>query len=169
MCKALVILSLLLFALSASAQEVIKGTYSLERMLNTKNLTFPRVLVYDQHKNLLKKENWPNELSQLAEVSGQSFCCVSDAAPNGDEPPEDCTKVVYGEDVNEHFTGLRHASSGKPLSLSDIPESTFLIVEYFAEWCPPCHPAREKLESFMKSDKSKGFTALIVDFTAMGE
>lgn len=83
------------------------------------------------------------------------------------EPPEDCKKIVYGYDVKEHFVGLMQPSSGKPLELNDIPDSEYLIVEYFAEWCPPCHPARKKLESFIESIDSAGYIALIVDFTAM--
>ncbi|ABD81094.1 hypothetical protein [Saccharophagus degradans] len=163
----LIAVGLFLFASLGNAQEVITGTYSLDRMLSTKNLTFPRILVYDQNRILIEKDDWPKELSALAEVSGQSYCCVSDSPSDGDEPPEDCKKIVYGYDVKEHFVGLMQPSSGKPLELNDIPDSEYLIVEYFAEWCPPCHPARKKLESFIESIDSAGYIALIVDFTAM--
>ncbi|SMF41579.1 hypothetical protein SAMN02745866_02712 [Alteromonadaceae bacterium Bs31] len=165
--KTIIVIGFLLFTSLGNAQEVITGTYSLDRMLSTKNLTFPRILVYDHNRILVEKEDWPKELSALAEVSGQSFCCVSDSPPDGDEPPEDCKKIVYGQDVNEHFAGLLRPSSGKPLAANDIPKSKYLVVEYFAEWCPPCHPARKKLEAFMKSTESAGYIALIVDFTAM--
>jgi len=136
-------------------------------MFKIKNLTFPRVLVYDQNGALIEKNKWPAELKEIANNAGEAYCCVSDDESPGGEPPKDCKKVIYGEDMASHFNGLVNPNTGEEIHFEKLPKSKYLIVEYYAEWCAPCHGARKSLERFLKTDSAKNYTALIIDFTKM--
>ena len=164
---------LVLFIISCSSfgaeENVVYGTYSLERIFKIKNLTFPRVLVYDQEGTLIEKSKWPSELKEIANNAGDAFCCVSDGESFSGEPPKDCKKIIYGENIESHFNGLVTSSTGEAIHLENLPKSKYLIVEYYAEWCTPCHGARKSLERFLKSESSEKYTALVIDFTKMQE
>lgn len=149
--------------------KIIKGTYPLQSMFEIKNLTFPRVLVYDSNGNLIEKSKWPEELKEIEKNSGEAYCCISDNQTSSGEPPEDCKKIIYGENIASHFNGLVSLSTGEPIYQKNMPKSEYLIVEYYAEWCAPCLGARKSLERFFNSESSNKYTALIIDFTKMQE
>ena len=151
---------------AASPERVIIGTYDDQRLWAIKTLTFPRVLVYQADGGLVERDAWPKDLAAVKDTAGDAFCCVSDkpAPPGWSGPPPDCKISVYGEDINEHFDGLRTAA-GIPITRASLPTHRFLVVEYYASWCAPCKPAREALNSFFQQPMSRSFTAVVVDFS----
>lgn len=147
---------------------LIVGRYDAERMKSIKGLTFPRVHLYDQAGALVGRDAWPGELEGLKQNAGRAFCCVSDkpAPPGSLGPPPDCKVVVYGEDVREHFVGLRD-KAGRSIEYASLPAHRHLVVEYYADWCAPCIPARRALEAFLQTPASAAYVALAVDFSAL--
>lgn len=152
----------------ASEQPLLVGSYAFDRMSSITPLTFPRVMLYGSNGELIERAAWPSALDRLKEKAGEAFCCVSDepspAGTNG--PPPDCKPLIHGEDIEEHFKGLRDAD-GKSLEYDSLPEHKYLIVEYYADWCSPCHAARRELEAFLSSSASKGFIGLAIDFSGL--
>jgi thiol-disulfide isomerase/thioredoxin len=153
-------------AASQPAQRFIVGTYDDKRLWSVKALTFPRVLAYSPSGSLIPRDSWPTALRSLKEQAGDAFCCVSDkpAPPGSKEPPADCKIVVYGEDINEHFDGLRTADR-TPIRHSQLPAHRYLVVEYFASWCAPCKPAREALLALLTKPEGQEIVAVVVDFS----
>jgi hypothetical protein len=147
---------------------MIVGSYDLPRMKSIKPLTFPRVHLYSASGKLIDRTHWPRELATLKAEAGDAFCCISDkpAPPGWLGPPPDCKVVVYGEHIGEHFDGLRDAR-GQVIRYGGLPSHERLIVEYYASWCAPCLPARRALEAFLRTPASKGYVALVVDFTKL--
>jgi hypothetical protein len=147
---------------------MIVGSYEPARMRSIKGLTFPRLHLYSGSGKLIERDAWPRELSAIKQVAGDAFCCVSDkpSPPGWLGPPPDCKVVVYGENVGEHFIGLRD-SRDVPLTYEALPRHRYLIVEYYAAWCAPCIPARRALESFLSTPASQEYAALVVDFTKL--
>ncbi|MFZ5544220.1 MAG: hypothetical protein ACOZJZ_11740 [Pseudomonadota bacterium] len=137
-------------------------------MKSIKGLTFPRVHLYDRAGKLVDRQAWPKELEALKKNAGDAFCCVSDkpAPPGSLGPPPDCKRIVYGENVLEHFVGLRDLA-GRPITYAGLPAHRYLVVEYYADWCSPCIPARRALEAFLESPAAKGYVALAVDFSSL--
>ena len=151
-----------------AALPMVTGSYDVAQMKAMKGLTFPRVLLYRSDGKLVDREDWPNEMTDLKQAAGDAFCCVSDkpSPPGWTGPPRDCKIVVYGENLDEHFTGLT-SSSGIPLRRSDLPKHKYLVVEYFAAWCAPCLPARKALEAYLGTSTARDTVALVVDFTKL--
>ena len=149
---------------------LIVGSYDLPRMKAIKGLTFPRILLYDHLGALIPRDHWPKELDALRNAAGDAFCCVSDqpTPPGWEGPPPDCEIVVYGENIDEHFVGLKDANK-RSIRRSDLPSHRYLIVEYYASWCGPCLPAREALEAFLATPKAAVYQAVVVDFTRLAE
>lgn len=152
----------------AAARNVITGSYELAQMKAMKGLTFPRVHLYDGAGKLIDRESWPREFADVKDHAGQAFCCVSDqpSPPGSLGPPPDCKRVVYGENVVEHFGGLRD-SSGNVIKYQSLPRHKYLVVEYFADWCAPCQPARKALREFLATPAARGYVALVVDFSRL--
>jgi hypothetical protein len=167
--KFILTLPFLLASLPASAapREFV-GAYSDEQLVALKGLTFPRLHLYNQAGKLVDQKHWPRELRLVKKHAGEAFCCVSDkpAPPGSLGPPPDCKRIVYGEDVSAHFAGLL-TTSGSLIRYSDLPRHKYLVVEYFADWCSPCIPARRALESFLKSPSGKDYVAVVVDFSRL--
>lgn len=171
------LLLLLPLALSSSrltaklkSASLIVGSYDLARMKSIKGLTFPRILLYDHLGALIPRDQWPRELDALRNAAGDAFCCVSEkpAPPGWEGPPPDCEIVVYGENIDEHFVGLKDAKQ-RPLQRADLPTHRYLIVEYYASWCGPCLPARKALERFLISPEAAAYQALVVDFSRLAD
>lgn len=156
------------WTVNAASRNVITGSYELAQMKAMKGLTFPRVHLYDGAGKLIDRESWPREFSDVKDHAGQAFCCVSDqpSPPGSLGPPPDCKRVVYGEKVLEHFGGLRD-SSGNVIKYQSLPRHKYLVVEYFADWCAPCQPARKALSEFLATPAARGYVALVVDFSNM--
>jgi hypothetical protein len=152
---------------AAKANEIV-GAYDIDRMKAIKGLTFPRVHLYDAKGKLIDRKLWPREFKSVKDHAGQAFCCVSDkpSPPGSLGPPPDCKIVVYGENVLEHFDGL-HDGSGQAVRYQTLPRHRYLVVEYYADWCPPCQPARRALQGFLATPESHGYLALVVDFSKM--
>jgi thiol-disulfide isomerase/thioredoxin len=152
----------------ADSKRELLGTYSDKQLLSVKRLTLPRVHVYDESGHLIERSQWPAELNGVKSHAGETFCCVSEqpSPPGSSGPPADCKIIVYGADVHEHFVELR-TSSGAPIRYSDLPPHKYLIVDYFADWCAPCIPARRELEAFMKTKEGADYALVIVDFSRL--
>jgi thiol-disulfide isomerase/thioredoxin len=153
-------------ALSHLPQRFVVGTYADVKLWAVKGLTFPRVLAYSAKGALIPQDSWPAELESLKKEAGDAFCCISDkpAPPGSLGPPPDCKVVVYGEDINEHFEGLRK-SDGTPLTRSELPAHRYLVVEYYASWCAPCKPARDALVALLAKPEGRDVVAVVVDFS----
>lgn len=154
----------------SKASSLIVGSYDLPRMKAIKGLTFPRIHLYDHLGALIPRDQWPSELDAIKNAAGDAFCCVSDkpAPPGWEGPPPDCKVVVYGENIDEHFVGLKDANE-VPILRADLPSHHYLIVEYYAAWCGPCLPARKALEAFLATPKAADYQALVVDFTRLAD
>jgi len=142
-----------------------------ERPKALKSLTFPRLHLYDAAGRLLPREQWAPELAEIQRHAGEAFCCVSDQPAPADAPagpPADCKRLVYGERLEEHFVGLITAK-GEPLRYADLPAHSFLFVEYFADWCAPCLPARRALEAFFSTPRARDYVGLLVDFSFLSK
>ena len=152
----------------SAGKPLLVGTYDVAQMKAMKGLTFPRVLVYGSEGKLIDRTLWPPALNELKAAAGDAFCCVSDkpSPPGWNGPPPDCKIVVYGENVEEHFVGLK-SPDGKPISYGNLPPHRQLIVEYYASWCAPCLPARKALQSFLATPAAVDTLALVVDFTKL--
>ncbi|MCA6217939.1 hypothetical protein KGA65_15505 [Ideonella sp. B7] len=148
--------------------KVIIGSYALAQMRSMKGLTFPRVHLYNANGVLIDRSVWPHEFEEVRDHAGQAFCCVSDkpSSPGGLGPPPDCKRLVYGENVLEHFTGLRDPR-GQEISYPGLPKHRYLVVEYYADWCAPCQPARQALQRFLTTPAAGGYLALVVDFSKL--
>jgi hypothetical protein len=155
-------------AAAASAPREVIASYSDEDIVKIKRLTLPRVLVYDAHARLIDRNHWPSELVSIRKQAGEAFCCISDkpAPPGSTEPPPDCKIVVYGEDIHEHFAGLRDAD-GAPVVYETLPPHRYLVVDYYADWCAPCIPVRRSLQAFIASPAGEDYVALVVDFSQL--
>jgi len=168
--EALVAISMLVAAKPSigSTRPLLIGSYDTDRMHSIKPLTLPRIMVYDQTGTLIDRAAWPTELTKLKGTAGDAFCCVSDSpsTPGSTEPPPDCKPLVYGKDVREHFKGLRD-TAGKSLAYESLPVHKHLLVDYYANWCSPCLPARRELEAFLSGPASKGYVGLVIDFSAL--
>ncbi|MGB9149343.1 MAG: hypothetical protein WCB36_03770 [Burkholderiales bacterium] len=153
---------------TAGIKREFVGTYSDEQIVAIKRLTFPRLHLYDNTGKLIDRINWPRDLREVKKLAGEAFCCVSDtpSAPGSLGPPPDCKVKVYGEDMQEHFSGL-HYTSGSPIHYRDLPRHKYLIVEYFADWCSPCAPTKRALQAFLKSPSGKDFVVVVVDFSRL--
>ena len=168
------VLYLLLFLFSmvvhaAEGSRVAVGSYDMVRVGSIKPLTFPRVHIYDRAGKLIDQEGWPEELERVKKGAGDAFCCVSDTpVPEGwVGPPPNCEIVTYGEDVFEHFRGLRD-SEGDAMGYETLPSHEYLVVEYYADWCAPCAPARRALEAFFNTTASEDYVAVVIDFSKLG-
>jgi thiol-disulfide isomerase/thioredoxin len=156
------------FPAVAQRSSVVVGSHDVDQMKSMKGLTFPRVLLYNSEGALIDRKLWPSGFQGVKDHAGQAFCCVSDkpSPPGSLGPPPDCKVVTYGENVREHFTGLLD-SAGREIKYERLPEHRYFVVEYFADWCAPCHPARRALQEFMSSHAAKGYLALVVDFSKL--
>ncbi len=155
----------------AAAQNRMSGHYTDRTLAVINGFTLPRTCLYDAKGGLVPRADWPNELSKVKDEAGDAFCCVSDkpAPPGSLAPPPDCKIVVYGTDVRENFIGLL-GPTGKPIAYDGLPRSRFLLVEYFATWCPPCVVGRRKLEQLFSSpNESKDYPWVSIDLTRMLE
>lgn len=152
----------------AVSNRELLGTYSDKQLLSVKRLTLPRVHVYDKSGHLIERGHWPSELNRVKHHAGEAFCCVSEQPPlpGSSGPPADCKIIVYGADVHEHFLELR-TSSGVQIKYRDLPPHKYLIVDYFADWCAPCIPARRELEAFMKTKDGANYALVIADFSRL--
>ncbi len=166
----LLALSCLLVCLSATATTPREwvGTYSDEQLAAAKRLTLPRILLYDQSGRLMARRYWPPELQDIKRKAGDAFCCVSDkpSVPGSSGPPPDCKIIVYGKNVYEHFGGLV-SPSGLRLRYRDLPPHKYLVVDYFADWCAPCRPSRNALESFLQTPTGADYVVVVVDFSSL--
>jgi len=153
----------------APSSKLVVGSYR-ERPKALKSLTFPRLHLYDAQGRLLPREQWAPELAEVQRHAGEAYCCVSDqAAPaDGSGPPPDCKRLVYGERIEEHFVGLISAA-GEPVRYAALPAHKFLFVEYFADWCAPCKPARRALEAFFATPGAGDYVGLLVDFSFLAK
>jgi len=163
-----ILLAALLVSSSASGQSLLVGSYGSERMNSIRPLTLPRMMLYDKSGKLIDRASWPSVLDALKEKAGEAFCCVSDesAPPGSDEPPPDCKPLIYGADLQEHFNGLVDGA-GRELDHESLPAHEYLIVEYYADWCSPCHAARRELEALLSSPAGIGYLGLTIDFSKM--
>lgn len=153
---------------SAANQREFAGSYSDAQLVAVKRLTLPRVHLYDKRGRLIERAKWPAALDTVKKNAGEAFCCVSDkpAPPGHVGPPPDCKIIVYGADVSEHFDGLR-TTAGTPIRYQDLPPHKYLIVDYFADWCAPCIPARRALEAFLVTPAGTDYIVLVVDFSRL--
>ncbi|WP_428309844.1 TlpA family protein disulfide reductase [Hydrocarboniphaga sp.] len=149
----------------------IDGHYSDSKLATFGRITLPRTFLYDSKGNLIAQEQWPSELTDLKAKVGDAFCCISPSGESGEggEPPKDCVKIVYGADVSENTMGLIDAK-GDPITLKSIPAKKYLLVEYFATWCPPCIEERKALtDLFATSPIASNYVWLSIDMSRMLE
>lgn len=156
-------------ATPAPSSRLVVASYR-ERPKALKSLTFPRLHLYDAHGRLLPREQWAPELAEIQRHAGEAYCCVSDqpAPADGSGPPPDCKRLVYGEHIEDHFVGLISAD-GKPVRYAALPKHKFLFVEYFADWCAPCMPARRALDAFLATPGARDYVGLLVDFSFLSK
>lgn len=155
---------------SLAARTHWSGTYADEQLLTLQRFSLPRIFVYDAAGRLVAQERWPTPLAEIKKDAGEAFCCISDkpAPPGHIGPPPDCKVLVYGEDVRENFDGLR-AKDGRALRYEALPAHRYLVVEYFATWCPPCVVGRRSLDAFMSGPASVDHALVTIDMTRMLE
>lgn len=167
---ALIALSFSFLALNtfASDAKLIIGAYELPKMKSIKPLTLPRLHLYDANGKLVDRSDWPKELSSLKATAGDAFCCISDSpSPPGHQgPPPNCKKIVYGENRDEHFKDL-FGKDHRPITFGSMPKHSYLLVEYFADWCSPCLSTRRELEKFLSSSSADGYATLVIDFSKL--
>lgn len=147
----------------------LSGHYSDAQLAAVKGMTLPRTFLYSKENRLIPKEDWPAELAEVKKNGGDAYCCVSesDAPAKSDGPPENCVKIVYGTDIAENFKGLLKAN-GSPLTMQTLPPHKWLLVEYFATWCPPCVEERKALSAFFNSSKNASdYIWLSIDMSQM--
>ena len=133
--------------------------------------SLPRAYLYDAKDDLVPPEKWPSELAEVKEHIGDAYCCVSDTdkPSQGNEPPADCLKVVYGTDITKNFVGLMDAT-GRPIHIRDLPKRKWLLIEYAATWCAPCVIEGKALTTFFSTSKhASDYVWITVDVTRMIE
>jgi hypothetical protein len=147
----------------------ISGRYADQQLASIKNFTLPRLFLYDNQGRLVPQEKWPTELDGIREHAGDAYCCVSDKpAPPGGGPPPDCKRIVYGTNVHENFKNLMD-SSGHAIRYRSLPKHQYLLVEYFATWCPPCVEGRQLLNAFFKSQPPQKYLWVSIDMSRLQE
>lgn len=148
----------------------LSGRYTDEQLLALDRFTLPRVFLYTADGTLVAREHWPAPLARVKHDAGDAFCCVSDTPvpPGHDGPPPDCQVIVYGEDVRSNFTGLQD-EAGRPIAYEALPPHRFLLVEYFATWCPPCVIGRKSMEAFFRGPEAQGYAWVSIDMGRLPE
>ena len=156
---------------SAATRPRLDGHFRKERMASLERFTLPRTFLYDSMGVLVERERWPDEFVDVKRDAGDAFCCVSDSppVPGSSGWPPDCKIITYGQDVHENFNGLLD-SSDQPIQYGSIPQSKFLLVEYFALWCPPCLTERRALDALFRDEEvAKKIVWLSIDMTGLIE
>lgn len=154
-----------------SPEPSLVGTYPDEQLAGIGSFTLPRTVLYDGSGELIPQEEWPVELEAVQSHAGDAYCCVSETPlpPGHEGPPPDCEKIVYGTDVLENFEGLLDPA-GHPIAYDGLPPHDYLLVEYYATWCPPCVAERKALEAFFGNAAHAGdYLWVAIDVTRLPE
>lgn len=153
----------------AGPERSIEGTYSDEQLAGVGAFTLPRTFLYDEDGELIPQEDWPAELAEVKRHAGDAYCCVSKtpAPPGSSGPPPDCEILVYGTEI-QNFDGLVDGS-GRRIAYEDLPEHRYLLVEYYATWCPPCIAGRKALDAFIATAGADEYLWLTIDMSRLPE